>query len=368
MFGFESRKKDKAIRITVANTTILRVLALIFLSLLLVTLFRRASHALTLIFIAFFLSLVLNAPVHWLSQRLPSKGRGNRTLATSISFLVVVILLAAFIGSLVPPLVRQTSNFIDQAPQLVSDVHNEDTSLGKFVRRYHLESQSDKLASQLSDRLQNFSGSAFTTVTRITSSVFSVLTVLVLTFMMLIEGPHWLVFIQRLLPDEKEAWVKHISLDMYRVLKGYVNGQVFLAALAACLIVVPLFILHVSYPVALMVIIFICGLIPLVGHTIGAIIVSTVALFHSPVTALIVLAYYIFYQQVENYVVQPRIQANSTDMSPLLVFSSVIIGVSFNGLLGGLVAIPIAGCLRILALDYLERKKLLEPLPVISES
>ncbi|MEK7152422.1 MAG: AI-2E family transporter, partial [Patescibacteria group bacterium] len=146
---------------------------------------------------------------------------------------------------------------------------------------------------------------------------------------------------------------------MYKVVKGYVNGQVILAALAAVLITPMFFILGISYPVALMVVVFICGLIPMVGHTIGAIFVTLVAVFTSPAAALIILAYYFLYQQIENYLVQPRIQANSTNMSPLLVFMSVVIGVNFGGILGGLVAIPIAGCLRILALDYLRRKKII---------
>src|SRR5206468_10537035 len=154
-------------------------------------------------------------------------------------------------------------------------------------------------------------------------------------------------------------YLDRVVPDMYRVIKGYVNGQVTLAALAALLISPALFILHISYPVALIVIIFFCGLIPLVGHTIGAIIVTLVALFHSPASAIIILAYYILYQQIENYVIQPRIQANSTEMSPLIVFSSVLIGVSFGGLLGGLVAIPVAGCIRIVILDYLRAKKII---------
>jgi predicted PurR-regulated permease PerM len=111
----------------------------------------------------------------------------------------------------------------------------------------------------------------------------------------------------------------------------------------------------------LMVIVFICGLIPMVGHTIGAIIVTLVALFTSPWAAVIIMGYYFLYQQIENYLIQPRVQANSTNMPPLLVFISVIIGVNFGGIFGGLVAIPIAGCLRIAAMDYLRTKKIIEP-------
>lgn len=165
---------------------------------------------------------------------------------------------------------------------------------------------------------------------------------------------------RRLVPKHDREHVDGLLADMYKVIRGFVNGQVLLAATAALLILVPLFLLEISYPIALMVIVFICGLIPMVGHYIGASIVTAVALFTSPIDAVVILGYYILYQQIENYIIQPAIQSNSTNMSPLLVFTSVIIGVSFGGLLGGLVAIPLAGCLRVLALDYLKSRKYLE--------
>ena len=364
MFGFMKRKNSNELEVTVSNATVLRVVLLITLSFMFLFSVKKASHALTLIFIAFFLTLAVNTPVHKLAANLPGKRRGNRTLATAISFIIVILLLAGFVASIAPPLVRQTSSFIAVAPNLIEDVHNQNTSLGGFVRRHKLENQVDKFATQLSARVKNLGGQAFNTLTKITSSIFSVLTVLVLTFMMLIEGPSWLEIGRRLIPDRQEDHITDLAEKMYGVVRGYVNGQVLLAALAALLIVIPLFILNISYPIALMVIIFVCGLIPLVGHTIGAVIVSTVALFHSPVAALIVLIYYITYQQIENYAIQPRLQASHTNLSPLLVFSSVIIGVSFSGLLGGLLAIPIAGCLKIVVMDYLERKKLIEPVKV----
>jgi predicted PurR-regulated permease PerM len=368
MFSLRRKNKDQIVEVTVANATVIRILLLVIASFLFFTALQKASHALILIFTAFFLALALNAPVHWLAEQLPGKRRGNRTLATGLSFFIIIVLLLGFLASIVPPLVRQTTNFIEEAPALVEDARSEDNSLGRFIRKYHLQDQTEKFSDQLSERLENISGSAVSTFTRITSSIFSTLTILVLTFMMLIEGPRWIMFTRRLIPDDKERRAEVIAQDMYRVITGFVNGQVTLAALAASLMLVPLFLFHVSYPIALMVIVFICGLIPLVGHTIGAIIVSTVALFHSPLSAVGILVYYILYQQIENYVLQPKIQANSTNMSPLLVFASVIIGVSFGGLFGGLVAIPVAGCLRILILEYLKTHHLISSAEVAEET
>lgn len=323
------------------------------LTLVFVLAVHKAAHALMIIFIAFFLALALNGPVFWVSKHLPGKRRGSRSLATSLSFLIVVILLGAFLASLVPPLVKQTNSFIHAAPNIIKDFRSQDSTTGELIRKYNLEDQVDDVSKQLQQRLKHAGGSAVSGAQQFGSSVFTLLTVLALTFMMLVEGPRWIKLAHEIIPDDKHAVADRMANDMYRVIKGYINGQVTLAALAAVLIFPAMWILDVSYPVALMVVVFICGLIPMVGHTIGAAIVTVVALFTSPSHAAIILVYYITYQQIENYFIQPRIQSNSTNMSPLLVFASVVVGVSFGGLVGGLLAIPVAGCIRIALLEYL---------------
>jgi predicted PurR-regulated permease PerM len=357
---FRKSEPVPEVALTVSFETFVRVVIFVILTIALLTALKRAEHALLLIFTAFFLALALNAPVYWLSRQLPGKRRGNRALATSLSFLIVIIMLGGFIASIAPPLVSQTENFVGAAPNLVRNFRGQDSETGRIIRKYHLEKQVTDVSNQLSSRLKHAGGSAFSTLKRIGSSVFSILTILVLTFMMLVEGPRWLAFMREVVPDKHHAMADRLVRDMYRVIKGFVNGQVTLAALASVLIVPAVLILHIGYPAALLVIIFICGLIPMVGHTIGAIIITTVALFHSTSAAVIILAYYILYQQIENYLIQPRIQANSTNMSPLLVFASVIVGVSFGGLFGGLVAIPVAGCIRIALLEYLRSKKIID--------
>lgn len=359
MFRFGKHDNGQRLELTITTQTFIRVVLLVIGTIFVLAALRKASHAITLIFIAVFLALALNAPVHWVGEHLPKSKRGSRAIATSISFLIVVLILGAFLASLIPPLARQTQSFINAAPHLVQDLKSQNSTTGSLIRRYHLEGQVNRFSGQLSERLHNVSGSALTAVTHIGSSIFSALTILALTFMMLVEGPHWLDFGKRLIPKRHRDDADAIALDMYKVIKGYVNGQVLLAAIASAFISPALFLLHISYPIALIAVIFICGLIPMVGHTIGAIIVTGVALFHSPTSAIVILAYYILYQQIENYLIQPRVQANSTNLSPLLVFISVVIGVSFSGLLGGLVAIPVMGCIRIVILFYLERRNLL---------
>lgn len=358
MFNFLGKDQNRKVQeVTVSNRTVFRVLLAIILSIMLFGAIQRAAFALILLGAGLFLALALNAPVHWLAVRIPGKRKGDRTIATAISFLLVIGLLIGFIVSIVPPLVSQTSTFIDAVPSLVQDAKNENSGLGRTLRKYNLQEQTDKLSSQLSDKLGNITGTAFTTFTKVTSSIFSVVTVLVVAFMMLIEGPRWIKFTRNQLPERTRDHADKLIGEMYAVVRGYVNGQVTLAAIAAGIIVVPMFALDISYPVALMVVVFICGLIPMVGHTLGAIVVTSVALFHSTTSAIFILLFYITYQQIENYAIQPKVQSKGTNLTPLTVFASVLIGVSFGGLFAGLVAIPIAGCLRILVMHYLEDRQ-----------
>lgn len=365
IFNFE-KKDTKEVALTITTPTFVKTVLLIIATVIALMVLRQAAHALFLIFIAVFLALSLNAPVHWLSSRMPGKLKGSRVAGTSISFLVVVVLLGAFLISVLPPIVKQTENFISNVPSLIDSARDTNTGLGQFVDKYNLQPKINQISSDLSSRLQSVGGAAFNTISSVGNSVFALLTILTLTFMMLIEGPHWGRFLRSLLPANRKETVDRLAADMYGVIKGFVNGQVTLAAIAGLMLLPGLLILDISYPIALVFVVFICGLIPLVGHYMGATIVTLVALFQSPTTALFILLYYILYQQIENYVIQPRVQANSTNMSPLLVFMAVVVGVNFNGLVGGLVAIPLAGCIRILILEYLTNKNMISD-PVMNK-
>jgi predicted PurR-regulated permease PerM len=359
MFKFRRPANGQEYTVTISNETFIRLAFLTLILIVLLLAIHRATHALLLIFVAFFLTLALNAPVYWLSKQIPGKRRGSRAVATTVSFLIVIVLLGLFLAGVVPPLVRQTNDLINAAPRLIRDLHNENSGIGRVIHKYHLQNEVNAFSNQLESRLKDLSGTAISSLSHILNSAFSVLVILALTFMMLVEGPRWIVFGRQLVPAHQKALTDDLAYKMYNVVRGFVNGQVLLAALASILITPAILLLGISYPAALIVVIFVCGLIPLVGHTIGAIIVTLVALFHSTSAAVIILIYYILYQQIENYIIQPRLQANTTKMSPLTVFMSLTIGVSFGGIFGGLLAIPIGGCIRIAFLEYLRSRNMI---------
>jgi predicted PurR-regulated permease PerM len=143
---------------------------------------------------------------------------------------------------------------------------------------------------------------------------------------------------------------------MYNVVTGYVNGQLLIASIAGLTSLVAMVVVGIPNAIALAGVVALTGLIPLIGATLGAVIIVAVALFQSLGQAVFMLIFFIVYQQVENNAIQPYVQSKALEISPLLVLVAVIIGVSLGGLLGGFLAIPVAACARILLLDYIEQR------------
>lgn len=327
----------------------------------------HVRSALITIGIALFLALALNPPVSWIAKRLPGKNE-NRVSATAIAYLLVIVFLGGLLVTVVPPVIEQSSKFADTVPGLIDQAANQRDVFTDFIHRYGLEDQVDSavenakqqasaVAANIGNLLVSGAGAVF-------NGAATLIFVLVLSFLMLIEGPTWLKKIWGLYDDPKRLDAHHdLVHKMYRVVTGYVNGQILIATIAATCTLVTVLILSALFPLPanlalpLATIIFLTGLVPMIGATVGAIIVTLVLLLNSPPAALAFLVYFIVYQQIENNFIAPTIQSKRVELSALAVLSAILIGVSLFGLLGGLISIPIAGCLRVLILHYLEHTK-----------
>lgn len=345
--------------VTVSNRTVVRLILLTVGTFIGIRFALNVSNVLVLIFIAFFLALALNPAVGWLTRKLKLK---SRTAATAIAYLAVLAILGAFLTYVVPPLVHQTIVFVENVPDTIHSLQTDDTAAGRFVRNYGLDEQLEGFKNNISERTQDIRQPVIATAGRVGSALVSIITVLVLTFMMLVEGPGWIKRYLRMLPKKRREHHEMLAGKMYRVVTGYVNGQLLLALIAASfaftVLVIASTLLDVSVnAIALAGILLFTGLIPMIGNTIGGIIVTLACLFVSVPLALIMAGFFILYQQIENVTLQPYIQAKYNELSPLLVFAAALLGIGFGGLLGGLIAIPLVGCLKILFLDYLERRE-----------
>lgn len=342
-------KKGKGITINLSTEGVIRTIVLVVFAVFLISFIGNVSQQLTLIAIAAFLALALNPAVSWISRQLHIK---SRVWATGLAYVIVLILLTAFAIIVVPPFVKQTRTFVQNIPNTLEQLKDENTAPGRIVQRYNLQDDVDRAVNEAKDRASDAPRYVLSTATRVGGAFVSIITVVVLTFMMLVEGPLWMKRFAELLPDDKRKPYTKMAGQMYDVVTGYVNGQVLIAAIAAIFAMIALLIAgrftHTSPNILAMGgIVFICGLIPLIGNIIAAVIVVILSLFLSTPLAIIMLIYFPIYQQIENATLQPHIQAKSNQLTPLLVFVAALLGAGFGGLLGALIAIPIAGCLRI---------------------
>lgn len=346
--------KRAGITINVSTEAVVRAIVLVILAVLALKFVGRVGYQLQLLVTAAFLALALNPAVMWIARKLRTK---SRVLATGVAYVIVLVLLLSFLAIVVPPLVEQSITFVREIPNTVARVKTEDTAVGRFVHHYNLDAQIDVLSHDINGRIGNLPSTLWGLVNRIGGTLISVITVLVLTFMMLVEGPVWIDRIWGVTDPGKRKHRQELARRMYRVVTGYVNGQVVIAAIAAGFALIALLIASTAThaqvnAIALAGIVFLFGLIPLIGNTLAAVVVVIVCLFASMPLALIMAVFFPIYQQIENVTISPHIQSKGSQLTPLLVFTAALVGVGFGGLLGAFVAIPAAGCIRILVEDH----------------
>lgn len=350
-------KADK-VTVTVTNRTIVRAILWTAAAILAFRFFGRVSHIITLILVAFFLALVLNPIVGWMSRRSHIRGRVQ---ATSAAYLVVIIIIAGFFALVTPPLISQTRSFVNRVPELVDNFQQGNSSLAREARRYNLDQKISSSAKQFAANYGNFGGTILDTGRRIVEAVASLLAVLVMTFMMLVEGPYWLDLYWGVVPENKRAHRQRIAQKMYKGVSGFVNGQVIVALLAGFFAFIALEIAsHIVgvgvNPGALAGIVAVFGLIPLFGNPTSSIIVLLVCLLSSVSLAIIMLVYFVVYFFIENHTFQPYIQSRLNKLTALSVFIAALLGVGFAGFLGAIVAIPVASAIKVLLEDYFKHK------------
>lgn len=354
------------VKIDIETKTFVRFLLVVSGFVGVVILVWKLWPALMIIGISAFLALALNPSVSIIGRRLPGH---SRVLATALAYLMVLAIVGVFIYIALPPIIDQTSRFISALPQYIQDLSSRRGVVSDFINRYGLQEQINQLVSgaqqQSGGLAQGLGSSLVNGVSSIFTGAITLITVLVLTFLMLIEGPIWMNKLWDMYHNKvKLESHKRIAERMYKVMSSYVNGQVFVAGIAAAsglltlLVLTYFFQLPVTAVIPLTGIIFVTDLIPMIGATIGAIIVSIVLLFNDVGAAISFAIYFIIYQQIENNFIQPVVQSRTVALSALSVLSAVIIGINLLGLIGGIVAIPIAGCIRVIILEFLETRRL----------
>jgi predicted PurR-regulated permease PerM len=313
-----------------------------------------SRHVVAWVFIATFLALALNPAVDWLERRF-----GNRRgLATGVVFVAALVAIAGIGALFIPTLVNQVNDFANKVPDYLDDLTKGRGRLGFLQTKYHLVDKArDALHEGGAKKLFGLSGTALALTKSVITAVVATVTIAFMTFFMLLEGPAWVERAYGLLaPNSQTRW-RAIGRDVYRTVGGYVTGNLLISLIAGTATTIVLLATGVPYAVALGLIVAILDLIPLAGATIAAIIVGIVAFLHSIVAGVVVVAFFIVYQQVENHLLQPVVYGRTVQLSPLAVLISVLIGAELAGVLGALAAIPVAGSLQVILREFLRARR-----------
>lgn len=353
------------VRIEIDTRTFVRFWLVVIGFALAAYLLYSARTALLIVGISFFLAIALSLPVNRLVSILPSR---SRVLSTAISYVAVLAVLAAIIFLVVPPIIEQMVKFSENLPSLMDTASKQYVGANEFIKHYHLQPEVDRVIESVKSGAAHFASTAGSLlITGISSVLFTVVTtilVLVLTFLMLVEGPVWLNRLWSVYADsERMEYHRSLVRRMYKIVTNYVVGQLSVSAIAGIVAGVAVFVMsfifnipaNLSIPTAT--IVFVLSLIPLFGAMIGAILVGVVLALNDVSAAVVFLIFFILYQQLEANYISPKIQSKRIDLSALMILIAVTTGVYMFGLVGGLVSIPIAGCIGVLIEDYFTRMK-----------
>jgi predicted PurR-regulated permease PerM len=329
---------------------VLRVMLVVVAVVVTLWLMYLLRQPLTWIFIAGFLAIALSGPVSFLSRRM------RRGFAVAIVYLLVILAPFALIGLLVPPIVTQANNLVQNLPRYAREVTqfvNENERLRRLQDDYDITGRLQEQASRLPARLGDAAGVLGDIGVGLVNSIFAAVTILVLSVFMLSSGRRFLdAWIHEYQPAREEWW-HNLFGRIGNAIGNYVAGALLQATVAGVTSWIMLLILGIDYALPLAVIVFLLDLIPLVGATIGAVVVGIVTLFSDfPVDTAIWAVFAVIYQQVENNVIQPRIQARAVQLDPLIVLVSVLFGSALVGVLGALLAIAVAAAVQITYREY----------------
>lgn len=356
------------VKIEIDTKTLIRFWLVIFGFIILAGAIWIAKDVLIMIIIAAFLALALNSPVAKIAKILPGSSK-NRVGATAVAYLIIVLIFGALFSVLTPIITDQVKHFSKDLPQIVQNYTGEQSGIRRFITENHLEgmiSQAvDSVTRSINSSVSKIGDVFFGSIASIVGWIISLFMVLAMAFLMLVEGPDLIDKIFKVFYTDKILEKNHrrILSRMYGTVSGYVSSIVTICSISATCgsLATAILALIFGFPISLIapiaVLLFVFGMIPMVGTTIAGVLSALIIGLNSPTAGLIFLAYFLIYQQIENNVISPMVQARNNQLSALIIFIALTVGVYAFGLLGALLAIPLAACAKILVQEQLKSRK-----------
>jgi predicted PurR-regulated permease PerM len=342
--------------------TIWAAIGSVVLTLAAISVVQAVSRILIWIVIAGFFAIVLSPPVDFLEHKV----RMRRSIATVLVFLAGLGVVGGLMYAFITPIVDQSQEFVDNFPRYVEEAKAGEGPLGGLVQRFDLDRRIEERRDDFEKAVNDLGRNSLDIIRGVGNVVAATLTIFVLTILMLLSGPRMLRSGLGALSPPAAARVRHVAADCAKAVTGYVAGNLTISVIAGVASFTFFFVLDVPFRTVLSLWVAFADLIPLVGATLGAIPAIIVAFLNSTAMGVATVVFFVVYQQFENHVLQVTIMARTVDLNPLVVLVAVLVGVELTGILGALLAIPVAGVIQVLGRDiYDERHGRLKEEPTI---
>jgi predicted PurR-regulated permease PerM len=339
----------------VPTRTILATIGLLLATALLLYIVVHTRQILTWCVVGAFFAVALAPVVGWVQGTLFRGGR--RSLATLLVFLVAVILIAAVITAFVVPLAQEGTKVAGQLPGIVDDTRNGRGPIGDLLQRTHAL----QWVQNNQDRIRSFASGLTTpaagVLSGIATGVTGTITVFVLAYLMVLEGPKVVDGFTNLFAPATGTRIRRVAGDCARSVTGYLSGNLLISFICAVLTYAVLKISGVPFAGLIALFVGIADLIPLVGATIGGVVAVLAGVIHSVPAGIAVLVFFVLYQQLENHLLQPLVFARTVKVNPLTVIIAILVGVELVGILGALLAIPVASIIQVILRDVWDHRR-----------
>lgn len=333
--------------------TILATISLVLATFVGLLVVRELAKIISWLVVAAFIAVLATPVVDFLQHKLGFR----RGLATLAVFIVGFALISALLFTFVRPLVGQVGTFADALPKFIEDAQEGRGRLGELVQRYNVESFVEDNQDRIRESVRDLGANSLSLLSSIANTVFAVLTILVLSFLMIAQGPDLTQGALNTISPANRQRVRKVAADCARACTGYMAGALLICTIAGSTTFIFLTILGVPFNGVLGLWVGFAALIPLVGATLGAIPTVMVAFLHSTPAGIATVIFYIAYQQVENNFLQPTVMSRTVNLNPLAVLVAVLVGVELFGILGALLAIPLAGAIQVIVRDLWDERR-----------
>ena len=334
--------------------TILATIALVLGTVAVLWVIIQVRQILTWIVVAAFFAVALGPVAGFVERRVT---HGRRALATLLVFLLVLLVLAGLVAAFAVPLAKEGSALAGQLPQLIEDARSGRGPVGQFLDR----TNALEYVQQNQDRIRAFATGLTTpaagVLKGVATGIAGSLTIFVLAYLMVLEGPKVVAGALALIPADRRERVRRVASDCGHSVTGYISGNLLISVICGSLTYAVLLILGVPFAGLIALFVGIADLVPLVGATLGAVVAALAGFVHSVPAGIGVIVFFVVYQQLENHLLQPLILSRTVDLNPLTVLVAILVAVELAGILGALLAIPIAGMGQVVLRDLWDNRR-----------